>query len=137
LKRIFRLVHAEARQRAEEAVRTAPDDWVITVAPPGRSIGQNDLSHALYEEIARKLPEDDALGWKAYCKLHHGVPILRAEDQEYRAVYDGAIKGLNYEQKLQVMRIFPATSVMNKSQISKYLEAVKADFDARGVYLDC
>lgn len=43
-----------------------------------RSIPQNDISHAWYEQIARELPEDDAKGWKGYCKLHHGVPILRA-----------------------------------------------------------
>jgi hypothetical protein len=48
-----------------------------------RSIDQNAISHCWYEQLARELKEDDALGWKAYCKLHHGVPLLRAEDEEF------------------------------------------------------
>ena len=83
-----------------------------------RSLDQNAIGHAWYEQIARELREDDALGHKCYCKLHHGVPILRAEDEEFREAYDAAIKGLSYEQKLKVMRILPVTSLMNKEQKS-------------------
>lgn len=78
----------------------------------------------------------EALGWKCYCKLHHGVPILRAEDDEFREAYDGAIKGLTYEQKLLVMRVFPVTSRMTTKQLTKYAEAVRDDFASRGVHLD-
>lgn len=101
-----------------------------------RSLPQNNITHAWYEQIARELREDDALGWKSYCKLHHGVPLLRAEDGEYRDIYDDAIKGLGYEQKLKVMRYFPVTSLMNKEQLSKYAEAVRDDFYKRGVLLE-
>lgn len=101
-----------------------------------RSMPQNSLTHAWYAQIARELREDDELGWKCYCKLHHGVPILRAEDEEFREVYDGAIKGLAYEQKLQVMKFFPVTSRMTRGQLSRYAEAVQIDFRARGVLLE-
>lgn len=107
----------------------------VKVTSGKRSLNQNDISHVWYEQIAHELREDDALGWKCYAKLHHGVPILRAEDDDFREVYDGAIKGLTYEQKLGVMRILPVTSLMNKAQLSKYLEAVQADFQGRGVWL--
>lgn len=100
-----------------------------------RSLSQNDISHAWYEQLARELREDDALGWKCYAKLTIGVPILRAEDEEFRAVYDGAIKGLTYEQKLGVMKILPVTSLMTKAQLSKYLETMQAHFQQRGVWL--
>lgn len=122
-----------SREKAIEAIKSAQDGFVVEIKPPRRNRGQNDLSHALYEDIARALPEDDALGWKCYTKLHHGVPLLRAEDEEFRETYDKAIKGLTYEQKLAVMKILPVTSLMNKKQISKYIEAVKADFIPRGV----
>lgn len=122
-----------SRERAIEAVKAAQDGFVVEIKPPKRNRGQNDLSHALYEDIAQVLTEDDALGWKCYCKLHHGVPLLRAEDEEFRETYDKAIKGLTYEQKLAVMKILPVTSLMNKKQISKYIEAVKGDFIPRGV----
>jgi hypothetical protein len=101
-----------------------------------RSINQNALTHAWYGQMARELREDDELGWKCYCKLHHGVPILRAEDEEFRNTYDSAIKGLSYEQKLKVMRLLPVTSLMTKEQLSKYAEAVQADFAQRGVRLE-
>lgn len=100
-----------------------------------RSLSQNDISHAWYEQLARELREDDALGWKCYAKLTIGVPILRAEDEEFRAVYDSAIKGLSYEQKLGVMKILPVTSLMTKAQLSKYLEGMQTEFQKRGVWL--
>lgn len=100
-----------------------------------RSLDQNAISHAWYEQIARELREDDALGWKSFCKLHLGVPILRAEDEEFRTTYDAVIKGLMYEQKLLAMKSWPVTSIMVKSQLSKYLEAMQAEFLKRGVVL--
>lgn len=101
-----------------------------------RSLDQNAISHAWYEQIARELREDDALGWKCYAKLHLGVPILRTEDDEFRAFYDQSIKGLTYEQKLAAMKFLPVTSLMTKPQLSKYLEAMQADFAQRGVRLE-
>ena len=101
-----------------------------------RSLDQNAISHAWYEQLSREMREDDAIGWKCYCKLHHGVPILRAEDEEFRTAYDATIKGMTYEQKLQVMRLLPVTSLMVKDQLSKYLEAMQADYSRRGVRLE-
>jgi hypothetical protein len=101
-----------------------------------RSLPQNSLTHAWYGQIARELREDDALGWKCYCKLHHGVPILRAEDDEYRETYDAVIKPLSYEKKLVAMKHWPVTSIMTKEQLSKYAEAVRDDFRNRGVMLE-
>ena len=96
-----------------------------------RSLDQNALSHEWYAQLARELREDDALGWKCYCKLHHGVPILRAEDAEFREFYDQSIKLLDYEKKLVAMKFLPVTSLMTKPQLSKYLEAVRSDFADR------
>lgn len=101
-----------------------------------RSIPQNALTHAWYGQIARELREDDELGWKCYCKLHHGVPILRTEDEEFRTTYDAVIKPLSYEQKLIAMRCWPVTSLMTKEQLSRYAVAVQADFARRGVRLE-
>ena len=101
-----------------------------------RSLDQNAISHCWYEQLARELKEDDAIGWKSYCKLHHGIPILRAEDEEFRAFYDGSLKRLTYEQKLQAMKYLPVTSLMTKPQLSKYLVAVQDDFIGKGVKLE-
>lgn len=101
-----------------------------------RSLSQNAISHVWYEQIARELREDDAMGWRCYCKLHHGVPILRAEDAPFREFYDASIKRLTYEQKLQAMKFVPVTSIMTKEQLSDYLEDVQQDFRSRGMLLE-
>lgn len=102
-----------------------------------RSIDQNAISHLWYGQLARELREDDALGWKSFCKLNYGVPILRAEDDEFRQFYDGAIRmSLTYEQKLVAMKYLPVTSEMKKHQLSKYLEAMQVAFLQRGVRLE-
>lgn len=101
-----------------------------------RSLDQNAISHVWYEQMGRELREDSTNGWRRYCKLHHGVPILRAEDADFRGFYDRALKGLPYEDKLQAMDYFPVTSLMTKPQLSAYLEAVQADFHKRGVMLE-
>jgi hypothetical protein len=110
---------------------------VSAKAGKDRSLDQNAISHAWYEQLARELHEYDALGWKCECKLLHGVPILRAEDAEFRQFYDRAIKqSLSYEEKLAAMRFVPVTSVMTKQQLSKYLEAMRDHFLRRGVRLE-
>ncbi len=101
-----------------------------------RTISQNAITHAWYEQLARELREDDALGWKSFCKLHYGVPILRAEDEEFRAAYDAVIRPLAYEKKLIAMRCWPVSSIMSVEQLSKYAEAMQVNFRERGVRLE-
>lgn len=101
-----------------------------------RSINQNDITHVWYSQLARELTEDSELGWKCYCKLHHGVPILRLADDEFRAAYDLVIKPLDYEKKLEAMKFWPVTSHMTKAQLSQYAEEVQKDFGRRGVTLE-
>jgi hypothetical protein len=101
-----------------------------------RSIDQNAIGHAWYQQIAAAMPQETALGWKCFCKLHFGVPILRSEDAEFRAAYDRSVKGLLYEQKLAAMEILPVTSLMNTKQKSAYLEKVQTHFFNLGVPLE-
>lgn len=101
-----------------------------------RSLDQNAISHTWYEQIATELREDDALGVKCDCKLWFGVPILRAEDDEFRAAYDAALKHLPYEVKREAMKFWPVTSIMSKDQLSKYLEAMQAHYAKQVVRLE-
>ena len=98
----------------------------------GRSLDQNAISHAWYEQVARELREDDARGVKRYCKLHFGVPILRAEDDEFREAYDASIlRTLSYEQKLVAMDMLPVTSRMTTDQLSRYMKDMQDHYDGR------
>lgn len=114
------------------------DKYVKVSAKVGkvRSIDQNSIGHAWYAQVERELREDDSLGVKCFCKLNFGVPILRAEDEEFRAFYDRSIKGLTYEQKIEAMKYLPVTSLMTKAQKSKYLETMQKHYAKRGVRLE-
>ncbi len=97
-----------------------------------RSLDQNNLSHIWYEQVAQELREDTPLGVKCFCKLNHGIPILRAEDEGFREKYDSLVKGrFSYEEKLELMAWFPVTSLMNKDQLSQYLTAMQKGYAGR------
>lgn len=102
----------------------------------GRSLDQNAISHVWYEQVAATVGDDDARGVKRFCKLHFGVPILRAEDTVFREAYDSALlRWLTYEQKLVAMDILPVTSTMTTRQLSKYMEDVQAHYAQQGIVL--
>lgn len=101
-----------------------------------RSLDQNGISHVWYEQISREIREETPLGVKCFCKLHYGVPIMRAEDEDFRTLYDLVIKPLNYEKKIEAMKAWPVTSLMKKTQLSQYLEAMQAGYADRGVRLE-
>ena len=94
-----------------------------------RSLDQNSISHEWYFQLSKRYPQDDSQGWKRYCKLHFGVPILRADDEEYRVFYDKFIKQYSYEDKLKAMDFLPVTSLMKTIQFSKYLERMKEEWN--------
>lgn len=102
----------------------------------GRSLDQNAISFVWYQQMARELREDDTKGWRRYCKLHHGVPILCAEDDEYRDAFAAVIWPHPYELQLQAMDHWPVTSLMTKPQLSAYLKELQDDFRKRGVILE-
>ena len=109
---------------------------VTTKEGMGRSIPQNSIAHAWYNEIAVQMA-DTPENVKCECKLRFGVPILRAEDPDFRGMYDLAIKNhLSYEQKLVAMRYLPVTSNMSKPQLSRYLEHIQMSYAQQGVIVD-
>lgn len=119
-----------------EAYRTHKFLRVKVKAGKARSLDQNAISHAWYEQVARELREDDALGVKRECKLLYGVPLLRAEEAEFRQKYDGLVRErFSYEEKLELMDWLPVTSLMSKDQLSRYLDAMQKAYEKRGVIL--
>lgn len=100
-----------------------------------RSIDQNAISFVWYHQIHQELREDTALGVRCESKLVCGVPILRAEDEDFRATYDRLIRPMSYEDKLELMKVLPVTSLMTKPQLSQYLEAMQKHWSKRNVTL--
>lgn len=103
-----------------------------------RSIEQNRLQHLWHHEAATALKDEAAEDKRAYCKLHFGVPILRAESDEFRAQYDAIIRPLPYEKKLELMKApidFPVTRLMTTEQTTRFLDAVADHYRSLGVRL--
>jgi hypothetical protein len=101
-----------------------------------RSLDMNALLHAWIAQIERELREDDALAVKRFCKLHFGVAILRAEDDDFRAMYDQTFKRLDYDAKLKAMDYLPVTSIMTNAQLKQMLVAMQEAYAKRGVVLE-
>ena len=98
-----------------------------------RTLEQNGGVWKLYELIALQYGDRTAREVMRECKLHHGVPLLRADDAEYRAAYDAVIKPLGYEQKMIAMDYWPVTRLFSRDQASRYLDEVQRQ---HGVFLE-
>lgn len=103
-----------------------------------RSTRQNRLQRQWMNDIAAQLPDYDAEGWRAYCKLHFGVAIRKASDEAFADMYDRIIRPLPYEQKLDLMRVpidLPVTRDMSAKQMTQYLDDIQRHFAEQGVLL--
>ena len=119
------LVHQEARQRALEAVRTAPDGVVVDIKPMTRTRAQNDAQWPILKAFSLQVqwpvngamtwldPED----WKAIL-----TAAYRKETARVAQGWDGGMVMLG-------MR----TSKMDKRQFSEWLDWLNAAAATKGV----
>ena len=115
-------------------LRLAGKPPTVEFIKPRRSLDQNALSHALYTQIAGQLEDQTVQEVRAECKLRHGIPILRAGNDKFRAMYDKSMREtLDYEEKLAAMEFLPVTRLMDKAQFSEYLDTVIREYSKQGV----
>lgn len=103
-----------------------------------RTSRQNRLNRQWMQDIAAQLEGWEPEYARGYCKLHYGVPILRADDEAFCAEYDEVIRPLPYEHKLKLMMVpfdFGVTRLMNTKQQTAYLDSVHRGFSEMGVVL--
>lgn len=100
-----------------------------------RSLDQNHLQFLWANEFAGALGDRTGEEVRHDWKLRHGVPILRAEDDGFRKVYDESLRGLPFERKLALMAYIPVTSLMTVKQMTAYLDAVQREALSQGVRL--
>lgn len=115
-----------------------PPYTVSVVDGRKRSVEQNKLQRLWMNEAAEQLGEDTPEGYRAYCKLHFGVPILRGENEEFREAYDRVIRPHSYEDKLTMMATpldFPVTRLMKMGQKKRYLDDIYVHLTSQGVQL--
>lgn len=116
--------------------RKMPFTVSITKGAP-RTIQQNKLGRLWLNE-AEQQGDMTAEEYRGFCKLHFGVPILRAENDKFREVYDRIVRPLTYEFKLQIMMVpldLPTTRLMTSKQKAQYLDAMYQHFRGLGFEL--
>lgn len=131
----FTLTDLPKKGKAAEAVFQAPEGWVCTLEPPHRSLNQNSLQHKWWSEIAQQRGDMTEADVKAEAKAYFGVPILLAENNQFREKYEAKIKHLPTATKLDVMHLLPVSSLMNKDQHRRYLDAVFQFYTSKGFSL--
>lgn len=119
MKQLFVMAHAEARRRACDAIKAAPDGHVVRITPPTRTLEQNAALWGALTDVSRqvdwygrKLTPDN---WK-----HVFSAALKKQDVVPGLHGDFVVLGVS-------------TSDMSKSEMSDLLELIRAFGVERGV----
>ena len=102
-----------------------------------RTVAQNKLQRMWMLE-AESQGDHTAEEYRAYCKLHIGVPILRSQDDDFKAAYDAVIRPLSYEKKIKAMMRpldFSVSRLMTTKQFSEYSKGIYEHFTSKGIKL--
>jgi hypothetical protein len=95
-----------------------------------RSDAQRNLSQRWFTDIAMQLGDQTREDVRAQCKLDHGVPILRAENEAFRLSYGDVFQPLSYEAKLAAIKAFdlPVTRLMTVKQMSAFMDDMQRQY---------
>jgi len=103
-----------------------------------RTYEQNRLQRLWLSEGAEQLGDRTAEELRGEMKLTIGVPILRAENEDFRTRYDAVVRPLSYEQKLALMMEpldMPVTRLMTTDQKTRFLDQMAQKLLEQGVVL--
>lgn len=106
------------------------------VETEGRSLNANALWAVWYNQISKQGGEYTPAKVKCICKHDYGVPILLAEDKQFRAFYENAFRNFTYEQRVFAMKFCPVTSLFTKDQGSQYQTTLQREYAKQGIQLE-
>jgi hypothetical protein len=111
-KRLFKLVHAEARRNALRFVQEAPEGFVVTVQEPKRNLDQNAAMWPILQAFA------DQLQWPV-----NGAMVWMSPD-EWKDVLSAAFR----KESVRVAMGMDGGMVMLGSRTSKFSVREMSDF---------
>lgn len=129
-KQTFFLVHDMARGRAVEAVRTAPEGYVVRIEPPKKSRDQEEKYHAMFSDVARccdfngmKLPAES---WKRL--LVEAFVQVKREEARGTGQPDPFPRGrvLPSLDGLRIVQVEVLTRTFKKREASEFIEFLLA-----------
>lgn len=115
----FFLINPIARQRAIEAIRSAPEGYEVTVKEQTRNLDQNALLWALLDDLSKQV---DWYGQRLTTEEWKHVMSAAIKQQKVVPGIDGGFVVLGQ-----------STSKMSKRQFSELIELIKAFGAQRGV----
>lgn len=127
MKRTFVLSHEEARRRAIDCVRTAPEGYTVTVAEPTRTLEQNAAMWPILTAFSEQLR------WPVNGKM------VRLEPDDWKDILTAAFTGeARIAEGLNGGHVFlgARTSKMSKATFGAWLEFLHATAAERGVNLE-
>jgi hypothetical protein len=125
MKRVYKLVNPHVRRNAAEAVLHAPDDFMVSISEPNRSLDQNAAQWPILQAFA------DQLMWPVNGEMVYLTPeewkdILTAAFQQESARLAMGLNG-------GVVMLGARTSKFGMRKFSEWLEFLHATAAARGV----
>lgn len=117
--------------------RLKGEDVRVQFVDAKRSKTRNDQVRAVYKQVNSQLEDETLIGIERHCKLHYGIPLLRANDEPFCVHYDKVIKdNLTYEDKLLAMDILPVTSRMSEKLCREYIGIVIEEYSKQGLWME-
>lgn len=109
----YRLVHAQARQLAQQSIANAPDGFICQIKEPARNLEQNALLWALLGDVAKQV-------------VWHGRKL---EPESWKHIFTASLKKLDVVPNLEgtgFVALGLSTSRMSKREFSELIELIRA-----------
>jgi hypothetical protein len=119
-RQVFILAHPIARQRALEAVKTAPDGFAVSVSEPTRSLDQNSRLWAMLGDVSRQVE------WYG----------RKLDSESWKHIFSSALKKMDVVPNLDgtgFVALGLSTSRMSKRELGDLMELISAFGAERGV----
>jgi len=126
-RKLFRLVHTQARNGACRAITEAPDGYVVTISEPTRNLEQNALMWALLTEFSRQL------------KWPVNGEMVKLEPEEWKDLLSAAFRRESQRVAMGIdggmVMLGMRTSKMSKREFAEFIDFIHATAAFRGVYI--
>lgn len=122
VKQVFVLAHDVARQRAQQAVQSAQDGYVVTISEPTRNLDQNARLWASLSEISEQV-------------IWHGRKL---DAESWKHIFTSSLKRMDVVPNLEgtgFVALGLSTSKMSKREFSDLIELINAFAAERGIEL--
>jgi hypothetical protein len=118
----YTLIDDARRKSAEAAVRQCPQGYVVTIAPPKRSLEQNALLWACLSELSKRVPWDGQ----------------RLTPEEYKDLLTACLRKQKVVRGIDGGLVFlgARTSKMDKAELSDLIELIMSFAAERGIVLN-